>query len=822
MGKKYNHILVPNSPESIPYTNPGGGGSFNLKPQNRIEHGNYLKKTFSDAWKNAENEYATHKIKRNGVYLEFKSEDDFEIVLKSLESLRSKKQEQNIRLLNVKRDNGEQIATVYIPIQKANYFLDKIEKYLTENTQNGSPKNAPLLNNIKAINSALTIEAFWQDPKELIPSHEKEWCEIWLNRDDEEVKNRFEKQLQEKYIFYAEGFIDFPNRTVKLVSINHEELSDLIRNSDDIAEIRKAKELPSFFLSIPKNEQAGWVENLLSRLVINNQNKVSVCVHDTGINFGHPLISPLLLENDCLACKPGWGLNDHNGHGTQMAGVIGYGDLLSCLLRADQIEINHLLESVKILPNVGENDPQLWGYISSQAVSLSEINAPDRNRIHCMAVVVPDSLDRGRPSSWSGSLDQITSGAKGEGQPKRLFIVSAGNSPMNEKFRDYPNYEFSESVRDPAQAWNVISVGAFTELVDIQDADFNNYRPIAQKGYLSPYTTTSCLWNHDWPIKPEIVLEGGNAVTNEDGTDFSDCSDLSLLSTFYKPVERYFDSFSMTSAATAQASNLAAKIQDKYPDYWPETIRGLIIHSAEWTPALKQQLLRRDTKRDRYQMLRTCGYGVPNYDRAIYSASNCLTLIVQSEITPYSKVKDIIRPSTMHLYELPWPKQVLQDLPIDTQIKMRVTLSYFIEPGPGEYRAKDRYSYASHSLRFCLITPNEEIDNFKKRVNKALREEDEDFQNGSQESKMWFFGEQSRNKGSIHSDIWMGTAQELAKSNVIAVIPKGGWWKVRTKMDRWDRKTRYSLIVSLFTQEETVDIYTPVANQIKVPIQIQV
>ena len=43
-----------------------------------------------------------------------------------------------------------------------------------------------------------------------------------------------------------------------------------------------------------------------------------------------------------------------------------------------------------------------------------------------------------------------------------------------------------------------------------------------------------------------------------------------------------------TSPATALASRMAARLISAYPDYWPETIRGLMVHSARWTPAMEQ------------------------------------------------------------------------------------------------------------------------------------------------------------------------------------------------------------------------------------------
>ena len=67
-----------------------------------------------------------------------------------------------------------------------------------------------------------------------------------------------------------------------------------------------------------------------------------------------------------------------------------------------------------------------------------------------------------------------------------------------------------EPVDDPAQAWNALTIGAFTEKVDIIDPDFADYTPIAPAGELSPRSRTSVIWDRQWPVKPDVVFEGGN------------------------------------------------------------------------------------------------------------------------------------------------------------------------------------------------------------------------------------------------------------------------------------------------------------------------
>jgi hypothetical protein len=78
----------------------------------------------------------------------------------------------------------------------------------------------------------------------------------------------------------------------------------------------------------------------------------------------------------------------------------------------------------------------------------------------------------------------------------------------------------------------------------------------------------------------------------------------------------------------------------------------------------------------------------------------------------------------MHLHELPWPKDVLEELG-QTPVRLRVTLSYFIEPNPGRRGWQKRHRYASHGLRFDLKFPTETIDDFRKRLNQRALDEDE-------------------------------------------------------------------------------------------------
>ena len=830
METKLPHLIVADFKQSAFTT--GKTPQLPLPPRperDQNEHSSYLKRQLEQAWAEAENDKVVYHTDRNGIYLEFKGEEGYKLVTKSLER-RSKDFEKCVRLLNIRSEKHERAegvaettyATIYVPNCKKDVFFNLIEKYAAEvDSKSEKPKNAALIESISDIRKALEIESFWQDNKSLIPAEVPEWCEVWLNSDQDEAVQRFETLLRQQQINFKADALVFPERIVKIVHANRSQLETISRLSDDIAEYRRAKKTAAFWLEKDNRQQAEWIKTILDRLRIARDSDVAVCILDTGVNYLHPLINPILKQEDCQSVNPSWGTHDHHKHGTLMAGVTGYGNLLEILSHDELILLRHCLESVKILPPTGTTEPELWGYVTAQGVYKAEIQSPDKKRITCMAVTSDDTRDRGRPSSWSAELDQLCSGS--EDDLRRLFIVCAGNASST-CHGSYTDANLSDSIHDPAQSWNALTVGAYTQLDEINDPKLSGYEPIAPFKGLSPFSTTSLTWDDMWPNKPEIVMEGGNLA--KDSTGFiTECDDLSLMSTFYDPQRAHFYPFNMTSAAAAQAAWFAAQIQASYPNYWPETIRGLMVHSAEWTDMLKKQFLENESKTSYKRLLRICGYGVPNLEKAIYSASNSLTLIAQAELQPFDEKESDSghRTKDMHLYELPWPKEVLESLSDSVKVEMSITLSYFIEPGPGEIGWQDRYRYASHGLRFDLNSPTESKNQFLRRINAAERDDDNGHPGTSSASGHWLLG-QARDKGSIHSDKWSGTAAELAASNMIAVYPVIGWWRERAHLGKWNRKTRYSLIVSINTPERNIDIYTPVAIKlgVRIPVEIKI
>lgn len=759
-----------------------------------------------------------------GVQVEFESEEAVELAAESLARDR-----QGIELMNVRRRGDQIFATVFVPEGKLTHFEKLVSEYVGYKTdKNGAPRdNHNLIDAIRTLRVA-SFESLWTDATEALPTNDADaiWWEAWLplGRHAQQTLADFRTVAELAGLLVSERALYFPERIVAQLHGSKAQLlqSSLVLNM--VAELRRAKTTAEFFTGLVPHEQAEWQHDMQARLQSEPAGNSYVTLLDTGINHGHPLLAPFVADEDRHAIEPGWGLDDGNGHGTELAGLALLGDLTHALADQLPLRVAHRLESVKVLRWAGDNEGESHGAITAEAVARVEITAPERRRVFAMAVSSTDGLDRGRPSSWSAEVDRLASDFEGQGSAPRLFVLCAGNTSDSNAWATYPDSLATNSVHDPGQAWNALTVGACSELTTISEVDAQQYVAVAPAGHLSPYTTTSTTWQNGWPFKPDIVMEGGNTAIEPTGFACQ-MGSLSLLTTSHLPHERVFSLSWATSAATALAAGMCAKIAAAYPDFWPETLRGLMVHSARWTQPMLDTytpggVRNRQTLR---ALLRHCGYGVPSLERALYSAANSLTMIVQDRLQPYYKAEQGgIKTREMHFHDLPWPTDTLAALG-NAPVTLRVTLSYFIEPNPGERGGIDKYAYQSHALRFAVRRPLESRVEFKRRINAQADAAEQGLPGAAPGGDAgWTIGEKLRARGSLLSDSWTGTAAELANRGQLAVFPAVGWWRNRTTHQRFDRSARYSLLISIEAPTVDQDLYVQVAQQIAAAVAVEV
>jgi len=754
-----------------------------------------------------------------GLQIQFSSQPDVKLAFYSFAN-----EPKKIELLSVRHEGNQTFANVFVPDGGLAHFEKYITDYLAEKKDSlGRPRDhQKLLDAIDSIRVA-EVRALWTDDPDLLPADLglAFWWEVWLPvrgpGQRQAVVEDFKKLARLAECVVSDKQVNFPERTVLVMYGSQQQLSRSVMTLNCVAELRYAKETAEFFDGMEVREQREWSDDLLRRLQAPPSDDAAprVCLLDSGVNRGHPLLEPLMDAGDLHTVEPAWGVDDGANHGTGLAGLAAYGDLTDALSSADAINIPHRLESVKLIPAEGANegDARHHAYLFMEGVARPEISAPRRARVFTSAVTASDYRDRGRPSSWSAAVDGLAADTDGAGENPRLFVLSAGNTSDPNAWAGYPTSLSTNLVHDPGQAWNAITVGAYTNKVDTEGHPTLN--PIAQAGGLSPFTTTTRTWERVWPLKPEVVLEGGNAAKDDVGP--VGMASLNLLTTHNQPIDRLFTTSNATSAASALCAGMAAQILAAYPHLRPETVRALLVHSAQWSEGMRGMFLPALPNKDDYvNLIRHCGWGTPDLNRALWSAGDSLTLLVEDEVYPYKKVQGQgVETRDMNLHSLPWPKEELEALQ-DTPVEMRITLSYFIEPNPSARGVASKYHYPSHRLRFDVQRPLDgSTEHFVARVNAAAqREDDGDPVNPSDPN--WLLGERQRHRGSLHQDVWKGTAAELASRGFIAVYPSAGWWRTRPALERYDLPARYSLVVSIQTPQTDVDLYAAVAQKIPV------
>lgn len=829
------HIIVPGEPTTDPFQRRGGGGNGKKTREirDRQAHASTLSEGLSGAVKTAQKarQQWPESLRAEGIILSVVGwPEGFELALESLDLRGS-----GIELLSVKLPEGDppsaEVATVFVPDERVERFFSRLDQYANKETRKGAPRHQKLVANIAALQRA-TLEQLWTDHRPY-PAKGVQWWEIWLRRTGQELDTLAEVARNAEWELAAQA-VTFPIRTVTAVRADLSSVGSSLSSLLPIAEIRYASlvESPA---ELALETQQSWVREALERIVPAPERAPAVCLLDTGV-YRHSLFTGSLDKRD-IHYVIGPDGHDRYGHGTEMAGLALFGDVTDVLTTAMDVQLLHHLESVKVLPDPGAtpNPPETYGAVTAAGVSAPEVSTPGRRRSFFMAISDPLSGSDGRPTLWSATIDALSFGTdvattesglqlltKPDPASSRLIVVAAGN------VRDGHATEFldlcdTSAIEDPGQAWNALTVGAFTNLaVTPPQPEFDGYTPLASPGELSPFSRTSVTFARAWPLKPDIVMEGGNLLQSPDATSFDQHDVVSIATTSRRePQGRPLTSANATSAAAAQAARLAARVTASYPDLWPETVRGLLVHAAEWTTPMGTAIARETLKAPRLDLLRRYGFGVPTDERVSRSASNAVTLIAQSHIRPFEQVDSSrTRLREMHRHDLPWPREQLLDLG-ETPVRLRVTLSYFIEPNPSSRGWRGRYVYPSHGLRFDIRRPGETTGEFERRLNKLAETEEGGTQRSSAPEPQWFVGPQGRQVGSLHADLWEGTAAELADSGVLGVFPVGGWWKNNNRADRTDLFVRYALLVSLYTPEVEVDLYTPIATEIGIPVTIE-
>ncbi|ANP85590.1 hypothetical protein BA011_07490 [Rhizobium leguminosarum] len=673
---------------------------------------------------------------------------------------------------------------------------DEFEDLLGDDARR--PRNFKLFESASSIREA-HLRDYWTDDVDRFPRRPGDFTwEVWTRNDYDYLFSKVAGQLEVDTEDRATQFVE---TTVRNVTATPEQMRQLVRVTGAVVELRGASSFASDYMSAPSVVSSSAVTSLVDRIAPAAAGAPRVTVLDTGVNFANELLRGSLPRGRCHTVSDDWAIADHDGHGTKMAGVALFGDLSEVASGQGSIRLTTALESVVVTAPEGGIDIPARDAIQ-RAVELVEEESSER--VFCLAQTAHDEPQDGRPSSTSAALDQL---AYGGGKQPRLFCVAVGNVSHSEdepyQVADYADRNRRFGVQSPAQALNALAVGAMTWKADGDDL-------IAGAGDLAPTSRTSQDWTVTKTFKPDIVMEGGNFEIDFDEIFSRPSPENLVLTTARGPGTKMLAMTGETSAATAAASGLAARLMARYPKFRTETIRGMMVHCADWTPEMLRQRTELEqslSARDSWAaLLARYGWGVPNEQRLFMSSKSDMTMIVEDTLQPF-EIGDSnqVRLKEMKYFKLPWPTRELQALN-QRKAEMRVTLSYFVEPDPHAIARNRHDRYPSHQLKFDVRRFGETDARARLRFNE-LGEDDDTF-GGSDDG--WIAGSRLPRKGTIHHDIWRGPAYQLADRDGISIAPIRGWWADIRHSERYARSVKFSLMVSIKILNGEADIYNPV------------
>jgi hypothetical protein len=525
----------------------------------------------------------------------------------------------------------------------------------------------------------------------------------------------------------------------------------------------------------------------------------SICVIDSGIFRGHPMLGPAIGETIPVPVSLETGLDDH-GHGTFVAGIALYGS------------VEESVQQKRFAPKLflhGARVTNAENRFDDETLIVKQMDRAIRyfhDNYACRVFNVSLGDERlvyggGKPSTWAAILDEVAR------ELDIIIVISAGNYDCaflkGNALTNYPEYLFSEDARiiAPATASIALTVGAIappgSPFVAQRYPNDPAYRPIAEANQPSPFTRRG-------PgvldaIKPELCEYGGNSVYDGRADRvLPSHQGIPILSTYHKPI-RLFTIDSGTSCAAPKVAHIAARVLEFYPDASANLVRALIANSARVPQATSDWLNTGNHDPslwgyDNDDVLKLCGYGRPNFERAVYSTDNRVTLHSEDEL-PLGK---------FHIYEVPIPEVFRR-----TTGERHVSVALAFDPPT----RSTRIDYLGVKMRFDLI---------RGKTIEEVVQIYQPFENKEEEVKL----DPPSARCEMHPLITRRQNSTLQRAlHVIKRRPRSDWgdtyWLVVQCMStKWtDPDTtppqRYAIVVTLEHREKLINLYQTVQQRVR-------
>ena len=397
-----------------------------------------------------------------------------------------------------------------------------------------------------------------------------------------------------------------------------------------------------------------------------------------------------------------------------------------------------------------------------------------------------------------------------------LFIIATGNysgTAGEDASNGYPGYLQRQEARliDPATSALSLTVGgvAYGPGTDLQQNRRDGVETLVaqNRGWPSPFTRVGP--GVDDAVKPDVVDFAGDIRFERGRAIAFPAQHAGLPSTsksFSPPDGRLFRTVAGTSFSAPRVANLAARLYRDFPGASANLIRALITASAKIPNDRPPELLQPSHETD---VLRVYGYGIPNYERARFSAENEVLILAEDEI----------QIDSFQLFELPGLPAEFLEVRGDREIS--VTLAF--DPPTRQTRGDSYLGVRMYASLFRNISPNDIVNRLKAMTQDELAafgEGDTSLSNLPSSKKIDLKpgvnvrrrGTLQRGVASIGSSNWRYDGEDL----FLAVVCQRMWAPMEVE------RQHFAVIVSLTHSDETVSLHAHIRQRAQLWQQVRI
>lgn len=366
------------------------------------------------------------------------------------------------------------------------------------------------------------------------------------------------------------------------------------------------------------------------------ENLPTIGIIDTGVNAIQPFHN-LIVDG---------GINitgetdaDHSGHGTLVAGLAIFGQALPASVKDSYIARCKVLPIKVLHNNTGGIDfPRLLDAVRTA-------NHDKGVRIFNMSLVFYPKKYNEAFSEFAYELDRLSH------ELGILIFISVGNFDaislrelLTTDFHadhTYPKFYYklnttspvhnceNTNISTPSESLNNLSIGALAG--NIEDGDNSDLTPA---NIYPAYYTRKFHFDYEQRInttnftrnqknkhlnKPDLVFDGGDLLNTQSG-----------IEVIGSPADNYYKRTAGTSLSAPLITSMAAEIEGAYPNLDTQSIKALLINSANYYKPSQLPLFQNEDE----LLRKLVGFGVPDRSRLLVSDNKSITMVVEDQIKP--------------------------------------------------------------------------------------------------------------------------------------------------------------------------------------------